>query len=1310
MRFARLRPWARATANWLVTGTMGADDARQHVGEVVDQSAQQHERVAGAAVPDTASGRQEATTVPGVAAPSALKASSVDLASLSSRYREEHHLSYLTRLNKSLEDAGNRNIALTGRYGAGKSSVLDEYARTHKDSTLRLAISSLGPNEEGATLTNRIQKELVKQLIYTARPSTLRHSRFRRNVALPLSRAGGEVAVAVALVGVFLALMGWLPTPVGASTQHATPVRVGAWAALVGVLVAVGTAARLLTHNRFFITEASAAGAKVKLSETKLTYFDEYLDDIVNYFDREKIDVVIFEDLDRFDDPQIFEALRELNTLLNSPERGKRRGGSLRFVYAVRDSLFEQLGADPKPAPKDAATAETVRANRTKFFDVVIPIVPFISHRNARELLSGLLRDVGAHDVERGLVELVARHATDMRLLWNMRNEYLVYAERLLEGPNPAPGLNPTNLFALVAYKNFHLEDFEQIARRLSDLDVLYDDRRALVRHCVSERELRKRELLSANARPRSVAPYAQQAGERLDVVGLFELSRRGWDAYHLGYSIGGEQYSRAQATTAEFWDRVVEAESLSLDMFQNPRQPAHQRMFDLTKEHLQGLFPEMLRGRWEQRNEEAAREEAELLNAEIDFLRGADFAALAGANEYTMPYRTASTAEAVVGSDNTETAPVQVSFSTRVQEVLKSDLARELVRRGYIDRNFTLYAAQFYGDFAGVDVATFIVQTVQTNSYDIDYRFNGPASIANLLREAGSDFTSTVSAFNPQVLDWLLKENHPGADNVVEQLVTTSGDHVDEFLTAYLTSGTERTQLATRLSRHRWRHTFTHLATSTEVPEDIRAGLVDAALLAVGPASAYDFTTEVVDFVVGHYREMATFTFPREVDEVRAAVTLLAHADLILPDLEGVEGNARIELVARDMYALNAPNLRLAASVDGPINLDYLSEAEVVYKHCLTNLDAYLTAVHDDDQTEYAVTDAATLAHVLSSPLAEAWTEGQLIQLLVLSSPQAALTDLRAAPESTWPQLASAKRFDATVANVEAYLAVVGKIDRALGELLLSAGALTLEPAAHPAGEGETSGQAPHESADSRKVAVAILNASEGIPAPADRVKLVSRLGLETQLTATDIKAEPSNLFALLIEAGLVADDAGTFSQLCVFGWAAVGPAIDSSTQVPGFLTPEHLTGTLADALDSETASAKIGIKVLTDLDSFMTGADAKAWAAVARYAVRSNTLLPLERVRAVAANSAGDPLPTLQLLELAAPGPEHAQLVQAALAELGAPYNYISTREHLEFEVPDTDTHRAALQPLADAGILRMRKKRLQRAVTVVLEHPQP
>lgn len=214
---------------------------------------------------------------------------------------------------------------------------------------------------------------------------------------------------------------------------------------------------------------------------------------------------MIFEDLDRFEDPQIFDSLRELNTLVNASANWQAGNEPLRFIYAIKDSLFEQLGTDPESKdekdeeeklkdgeaetsdgqgsppsnakPRLDIAAEAVRrANRTKFFEIVIPMVPFISHRNARDLLAEELVKLGLAEnfVSRPLLDLIARHTTDMRLMKNICNEFVVFAEHLLwKKKNRAPGMTADHLFALVAYKNFHLADFEAISQRTSTLDKL---------------------------------------------------------------------------------------------------------------------------------------------------------------------------------------------------------------------------------------------------------------------------------------------------------------------------------------------------------------------------------------------------------------------------------------------------------------------------------------------------------------------------------------------------------------------------------------------------------------------------------------------------------------------------------------------------------------------------------------------------------------------------------------------------------------------------------------------------------------------
>jgi hypothetical protein len=122
------------------------------------------------------------------------------------------------------------------------------------------------------------------------------------------------------------------------------------WVIVVGFGVFLGViwflGVRAL-QSRVRVESVSAGGAAVKLSAKENSYFDEYLDEIVYFFQKTKTQVAIFEDLDRFRDPHIFETLRELNTVLNNSEQIKSR--PVRFVYAVRDSIFEQLKVNAAP-------------------------------------------------------------------------------------------------------------------------------------------------------------------------------------------------------------------------------------------------------------------------------------------------------------------------------------------------------------------------------------------------------------------------------------------------------------------------------------------------------------------------------------------------------------------------------------------------------------------------------------------------------------------------------------------------------------------------------------------------------------------------------------------------------------------------------------------------------------------------------------------------------------------------------------------------------------------------------------------------
>lgn len=502
--------------------------------------------------------------MPDASKPSA--AGSIELKSLAPSYDAKQHGVYVDALTRALRDQDDvRNIALTGAYGTGKSSVLKQLAELDefRERVLELSLSTVGETEKPPvgdseanpaawTTTNRIQKEIVKQILYRDAPEKTRGSRFRR---LSRFRVFPEVGFAFGMGALLFAIL-WVMVLGRLLVAYLGDDPVDDWFVLVNVvllvvLAGIAYAVRWVTHGQVFLEKLSVGPATVSLSATSSSYFDQYMDEIVYHFEQSGRDIVIFEDIDRFEDVHIFETLRALNTLLNGSDQVRRRrhvhvpkprpearhnGASrsaaprpeVKFIYALRDSVFEKLGEDvgsegrtelssvAKGAISDAGDDEVRRANRTKFFDLVIPIVPFITHRNARDLMLEAMKGTA---VSRDLVNVAARFVADMRLITDMRNEYDIYADRLLGTPNQMPGLDPDRLFALIVYKCVHMADFEAIRFGSSDLDQLHDAWRDIVNASLYAAQAREREATRQLSLDGILDGRAKTLGDRLENV-----------------------------------------------------------------------------------------------------------------------------------------------------------------------------------------------------------------------------------------------------------------------------------------------------------------------------------------------------------------------------------------------------------------------------------------------------------------------------------------------------------------------------------------------------------------------------------------------------------------------------------------------------------------------------------------------------------------------------------------------------------------------------------------------------------------------
>lgn len=1176
------------------------------------------------------------------------------LTPLSSGYQEIEHGAYARYLTTGLQQPKVFNIALTGGYGSGKSSVIEHLENSKKFKVLNVAISSLGNDlgepgsatkgvGEGADLTNRIQKAIVKQLLYRESPEKLPASDFHRLSKFPLGRAMLTSAVGVAGAVAIPVLLGWKPDLLGQGLEE--------WftgAITVGIATAGLTAMRASLRHRFSVSQLSAAGASVTLSRRPTSYFDKYLAEIVYFFEVTDYDVVVFEDLDRFENPGIFEALRELNAILNESDQVGRK---VRFVYAVRDSVFEKLGRQPAPTDSDeeeeessgssgvaaatrsqgdvdAAQAEVERANRTKFFDLVIPLVPFITHRSAHELLANLFPEGEAHRPSDELIDRIARHVPEMRMLKNIRNEYCVFSEHLLVRGKGAPDLSPDTLLSLVMYKHFHLADFEKIIHGRSDLDTVYKAYRATVNDSIRDVDERLRALDSTDAVNSAAQTRAEELGARFNE--LVEIARAGQNLQSI--TVGATDFGTEVADWPRFWRQAAADGSITVT-FNRPGYVGSSREFKT--ETLEWLLDHPLTGDvFRTQATRSIEEQRRKHRANRDFLRGASIATLNSRTEFTARDTGLHLAD-VIGK-------------------LKSELARELVREGYIDHNFTLYVAQFYGNRLSKNVQTFIVRNVDTNTSDANYQLS-PDEIVSLLAETGQRCLRGASAYNVSVLDHLLGHHDPQATDVLDRLATF-GNEEKSFVETYLSNGKHPDRLSAGLAS-RWPHSLVYLAHEAGLDAGQRVPYIDAALSELNPDLSYDADEKLGEFLATNFAAMASYTGELQLEQVDSIVAITKASGATIADLSVLHPTMQRAVVEADLYPLTATNMRAVMDAAPTIALNRVhGHSEALYEDCLEQPASFLAAVVDDDGTDFTIDEPQHFISILND-VADRWNAEHIEALIANSSPACTVTGLAEAPRETWVPLATHHRFPASVANIDDYRAVHG-IDPSLGDLLTAAESIELHDGV--------------AQSDLRSLATEVLNSPDTIADPAHRVRLAKSLDLADPLEPSDIPVEAGRLLSVLLADEIVDVTEEIFARFAGTDWSTMESAISTSAAFGDHLSPATIPIHLVkDFLRSTVVNEDLKVTVLSRAAEFIDPGDTSTWQVAADVHLASGRKVSTSMLQLFTGVGVGQEA-IVRLSERYLDGGGDGSQVLLALAGIGGEYSALAGAPAGRAEIP--------------------------------------
>ncbi|WP_282244977.1 hypothetical protein [Stenotrophomonas sp. PS02300] len=1174
-------------------------------------------------------------------------------------YVEKDHGPYVRQIDLALDTPGVNNVALSGNYGVGKSSVLRKVAEKHQERVVQISLSALAPAQMGdeslppqaTTTTNRIQQEIVKQLLYREAPEKMRGSRFRRiERFLPLRETIAASIVGVCLSVVFL-LAGW--THKLSLAFHL--VSIGVWVHLLMALFAalLVFSVRWHLHGRVNVRQLSAGAATVTLDEKSASFFDQYLDEIVYFFEVSKRDVVIFEDIDRFDDHHIFEALRALNTLLNAPTTRR----SVRFIYAVRDSMFDyrRLGGAPTHPGSDEAglalpeVAEVSRSNRTKFFDLVIPVVPFITHQNAKGLVKSIMDDVD-HEIDDELIDLASRHVPEMRLLKNVRNEFIVFRERILSGDGARLNVTDTRLFAMMLYKATHLIDFEKIRLGTSSLDLLYTDFRKMVdsniRHLDHQGIAAKRKA----ERQAAIAARSAELGRRLveyvDMVA--RICGRGGNPHR--YMYAENPVSEDALGGPKFWRTLLSSEEASpLEIRFSDHGYNMVRSLYFSRADLELVLGTLDPNEWQRSEGDLYSAEQRQRAVDVDFLRGAGFSELLGRKDFT------------VRKDG-----VDLTFDDIAKTHLKDGLAYRLVRAGHIRADFTLYTAVFQSRSVGPAAMNFIVHHIDRNVMDMHFELSS-GDVESLIKERPNALAD-ATFYNVSILNNLLSSSPVKARVIARSLAVLQEDQ-RSFLNIFLSVSDKRSDLV-RLLAPEAKGILEFLA-GMDMDDGTRARLIGDALSNLDAKIEYSAGESLASFISGNILAIDRGIVQSGGSWTPQAGDLFQRLSLSVGDLTQLSEELQEILVARNLYSVTRKNLMAASKGGGAMALDVMRRSsQAVYWYAIDNLVDYLGALDDG---EFSVVSNSAFVTVLRDLAIVDFH--QVGAVLKRAAPACRLVTFDSVPSQIWGVVARSRRVNITKANIARYVEMYGGVDQDLAASLADAKSIP--------GTIEDQGKA-------EATAQAILAAGDYLSSR-NRAILVSQLPVS--LVPDAVPPESGELIPRLMSLGALKDDADTFSRLSGTDWKTRELYITMSKRFGAYLSPELIGGDLANFMGSSRVKRSLKVAVVERSLDYAAPNRPRGMIAMARFAIENSISLPIAFLQRLA--KVKDAVEVIfGLLPDHLPEVEDEALLEM-ISSLGEPFSDLCTVDAKKPKVPALTGVESILAHLKDIGCISSFKR---------------
>ena len=925
------------------------------------------------------------------------------------KYNESQHRRYVNRLRNALYEQNCKSVALSGSYGSGKSSILEQFVKEAKEDGHSVAKVSLATfnadhyrkeDSDDFSITALLEREILGQLLYQGDPAKAPKSSFNQihNVSLWYKV---KSAMPVSLI-IFIALIGALIFHFSKTVTFASCFTLIAdtgkeqlqmlMTLAAFLLAAVYAAISLIcgyvlwVFDKARIKSISASGITLSIAadEDYASYFNKYRDELIYLFEVNGFDTVIFEDIDRFDDLAIFEELRKLNDLLNMAPGivGKEGNKVVSFVYAVKDSIFAL------DRESDQDSREVLGSGRVKFFDMIISVIPFISKFNANEMVTKVFESElkEAKSTKEGqrfsdLLLLAAPYITDMRLMISIRNDYLVMVQEMGSPSFDKPsslGLTCTGILAIAIYKNLYPLEYEDLRIHKGKLNELYDIHQSGINRAVMQlsAEIKLREQCEANdCIPDGVA---ETLGNHL----IQALSKRVGSINQL--TIESDEFDIStnendSVCTTKFWNCFLELNPDDILYIGRNRSYGYPRI-KLTKSEFLSLLDVGLPDIGIQDfMQNGLKESCSAINSRIESIRIFDF--------YTNPNLLCPT-HPVNQKDHLE------PFSSIVRKSIGEGLVFELIMNGFIRKDFDLYIPKYPLD-AKPRVVNFVYHCYQRGVQDLDYELDNDdcQAVLNIIPSA---HLGKSCCFNRHLFFYVLSGKVAEPSIKTQDAITTM---VDGIIDNFPGSGK---QLIERLledypnNRSQVQTLITTLLAQTERAFDI---LVDSSKDTCSQRSQY----ELMSYALANMNPETPYSCKSSSSWLSYNIELMSIARIVVNqsraikianylkrcaitiyDLSSLGEQLGMSVVDLGNYDVTRTNLLFACKTIQMPTLDTLDELyPVVYEKVISSEEALASYLNAMGPTEYTATQFAPFVFNGLCRGVESWQQSAAIDSL---------------------------------------------------------------------------------------------------------------------------------------------------------------------------------------------------------------------------------------------------------------------------------------------------------------------------------------